>query len=182
MIDDLQNICISNTVNRLACLVVIHQNHPFFTQIQQVPAGDHTDIIAILIQDWEIAVPFLSHDAADIFCLLCYLKRNQSIFFHKMRDWHTLIDHTCNSKCIMRCHNDAAVMLLRQLLDRLRYLCSHADNDAGSIHLDGTKLGFVTVSKNDHISLMDVILHYVRVGCCNDHFALIKYCIRFTDQ
>ena len=29
---------------------------------------------------------------------------------------------------------------------------------------------------------MDVILHHIRVGCCNDHFALIKYCIRLTDQ
>ena len=125
---------------------MIHQNDPLPTQIQKVPARNHTDVVSVHIQDREIPVTLLAHDPLDILGLLCHFKGNQVILFHKMRNRHTLIDHSGHSKRVMGRHNDVAVIFLGQLPDRLGYLGIHADYDAGRIHLDGTELRLISVA------------------------------------
>ena len=182
MVNDLQNLCKCNAVYGLACLIMIHKDQSSLSQIQEIPAGNHTDIISIQIQNREITISFLTHDALDIFCLLCHLECNQSLSLHEMGDRHTLVNHTRYGKCIMRRHNNTAVMFLCQLLNRLGHFRTHTHNNACCIHLNGTQLGFIAVTQDDHVTLMDIVLHHIRVGCRDDYLSLIINCVDISQQ
>ena len=90
-----------------------------------------------------------------------------------MRNRHTLVDHTRYRKCIMGCYDNTAVMFLCQLLNRLGYFCTHTHNNAGCIHLNRTQLGLIAVTQNDHVTFMDIIFHYIRIGRCDNDFPFV---------
>ena len=169
-----------DAVHRLTGLIVIYQNHPFSSKVQKIPSGNHTDIVSVRIKDREIPVTLLAHDSFNVFRFLRHFKGNQVTFFHKMRDRHTLVYHPGHGKCIMRRDNDITVILLRQLADRLGHFGIHTDDDARRIHLYGTELRLVPVAQDHHIPLMDIILHDIRIGCCNYHLAFFVDCALVT--
>ena len=90
-----------------------------------------------------------------------------------MGDRHTLVNHTCYREGIMGRHDNTAVVFLCQLLNGLGNLGTHTHNDAGGIHLNRAQLRFITVPQNNHVTLMNVLFHYIRIRCCNDNFSFI---------
>ena len=101
---------------------------------------------------------------------------------HYMAHGYRLIDDLGTAVCIERGHDDGAVGFLCQLADRARYPCVQTDHDAACLHLDRTKLGFVSVAHDDHIVLADVFLHHIRVGRRNDYAALFKMRVQIADR
>src|SRR5699024_154886 len=56
VVDDFQNFRLGQAVYRLGLFVVIHQNDLLTVQVEQIPAGNHAAVFAVVVQDGEIAV------------------------------------------------------------------------------------------------------------------------------
>ena len=162
-----------DSVHCLGLLVMVHHDDLLALQIQQVPSGNHTHIIVVLVHNREIPVALLPHDLPDIFRLLIHIEHGQVVRFHKVLNGHTLIDQSGCRKCIQRRADYYAVVLLGQLLDGYGHLGSLADNDAAGLHLDGAELGFITVAQDYQIPFLDIVFHQIRIGRGNQHLALI---------
>ena len=62
MVDDLQNVRLLQTVHGLGTLIVVNENDLLAVQVQQVTAADDTAVLAVLIQNREIAVTHAGHN------------------------------------------------------------------------------------------------------------------------
>ena len=92
MVNDLQNLCIFNSVNSLIFLIVIYQNNLLSSCSQQIPAGDHASVLSILIENREISMTFACHNILNIIDKIPVFKGNQIFCFHKIADRHTLVN------------------------------------------------------------------------------------------
>ena len=62
MVNDLQNIRLFQTVHGLGALVVVNQNQLLAVQVQEVTAADDAAVLAVLVQNREVAVAHAGHD------------------------------------------------------------------------------------------------------------------------
>ena len=116
MIDDLTDIRVLNVVHSLRDLIVVYQDDWPFPHAQQVSAGDHSQISSLLVQDREVAIPFLGHDLLDLFRIVRAMERGQIVLLHEVLDRHALVDEPGHRVGIQRRHNDRAAALLCQRL------------------------------------------------------------------
>ena len=161
---------------------MIHQNDGSLGNTQQVPAGDHSYVAPLLIQDREITIPFFRHDFLDLVRIIIQMKGYQIFLFHKELHRHALVDQTGHRIRIQRCHDHVAVSLPGQPLNRSGHRSPKAHHDTSRAHLDGTQLGFITVAQNDHVMLINIILHHIRVGSGNHHLAPVKITVFIPDD
>ena len=174
MIDDLTDIRVLNVVHSLRDLIVVHQNDRPFSHAQQVSAGDHPQVSPLLVQDREVAIPFLGHDLLNLFRIIRPVERGQIVFLHEMLDRHALVDEPGDRVGIQRRHDNRASALLRQRLYGPGDRRIQTDHDASGIHLDGAQLSLIAVAENDHVMLIDIVLHHIRVGGGDHDLALVK--------
>ena len=120
---------------------------------------------------------FACHNLFHIIDAVAVLKGDQVLGLHEMANRHTLVDETCCGVSIVRSSHNGAAMLLSQLADGHGNGRALADDDAVCLHLDGAQLGLVTVSQDNQVMLGNVVLHHVRVCCCNQNLTLIKVII-----
>ncbi len=114
------------------------------------------------------------HDLPDVVYIVFQIKGDQILGLHKEADRHTLVDKPGHRIGIIGGGNDGTAVLLGQLPDGKGYGGAFADDDTACIHLDGAELGFIAVSQNDQIVLIDILLHKVRVGGSDEYFSLFK--------
>ena len=119
-------------------------------------------------------VSLLLHDSPDIFRFVCNTKCCEFFLFHKISNGHTLVDQSCHCKRIIRRINDDTIVFFGKMLNGLRHLRPHTDYNAGCSHFNRTQLRLVTIPQNDHISRMNIILQYIRIGSRNNHFSTFK--------
>ena len=146
MVDHLQNLCLIQTVYRLCHFIMIHQHQTLFAGPQQTSSGDHTIITAVEIHNREITISFFGHGLPDIIHIIIALKCDQRLLFHEITDWHTLIDQSCCRVGVIWRLDDKTALALRQLFDRKGYQRTITHNNTFCPHLNGTKLGFITVT------------------------------------
>ena len=121
------------------------------------------------------------HDLADIVEVIFLGEFDDILLRHKVADRHGLVDQTGCCVGVIRCRNDCTAALLRQFADRKGYTCALADDNAACFHLDGAKLGLITVSEDDQVMFLDVVLHQIRVGSRDQDFSAVKICLRISD-
>jgi len=119
-------------------------------------------------------VALACHHIPDIVDKIVGSKGNQVILCHKVADGHTLVNQAGRCVGIVGRGEHGASPLLGQLFNGHGHARSLADNNAAGFHLNGAQLGFIAVSQNHQIVLLNVILHHVRIGGCYQHLSLIK--------
>ena len=121
------------------------------------------------------------HDLADIVEVIFLGEFDDVFLCHKVADRHGLVDQTGCCVGVIRCRNDCTAALLCQFADRKGYACALTNDNAACFHLDGAKLGLITVSENDQVMFLDVVLHQIRVGSRDQDFSAVKICLRISD-
>ena len=121
------------------------------------------------------------HDLADIVEVIFLGEFDDILLRHKVADRHGLVDQTGCCVGVIRCRNDCTAALLCQFADRKGYACALTNDNAACFHLDGAKLGLITVSENDQVMFLDVVLHQIRVGSRDQDFSAVKICLRISD-
>ena len=118
MIDNLENICILNSIYCLRTLIVINKNNAFSSCAEKISTRDHSLILSIFIKDREITVTLACHHFLDFVNVIGILKCDQVLRFHEIADRHTLVDETgCRVGVISR-RNHSTTALLSKLADR----------------------------------------------------------------
>ena len=169
-------------IHGLSRFVVIHQDHGASAHAQQVSSGDHAHVAVVAVDDREITVAFLRHNVPDLFSKVIQVKRGQVLLAHEELHRHALVDQPRHLVGVHRRHDDARPMLLREQLDGLGDRRAEADHNTARVHLDRAPLGLVAVPENDHIVLVDVVFHHVRVRGRDHDLALVKECLRVADH
>ena len=178
MIDNFKNLRVVHIVDRLGYLIVVHQDQLPLAHAQQVPAGNHADIAAMLVQDREITVTLLGHDLPDLIRIIRHAEGDQSLALHEKIDRHSLVDQPGNRIGIQRTDNHGRPVFLRHMLDRTGNGGSQTYHDASCACQDRHQLRFIAVSQDHHISFIDIVLHYIRIRGCNDYLPAVKIRIR----
>ena len=110
------------------------------------------------------------------------MERHEVLFFHKKVHRHTLVDEPRHRIGIKRRHDDRAIAVSRQPLDRPGYRRAKAHHDTPSLHLDRAQLRLITVAEDDHVMLLDIIFHDVRIRRGDDDFSFIKVGVLIPDD
>lgn len=66
VVDDLQDLCLIESGDRLRDLVVIDQNHALAARLQQVIARERADDMLVFIEDGVAAVAAFQDDLTDV--------------------------------------------------------------------------------------------------------------------
>ncbi len=140
VVNNFQNFCIFNSFYCLIPLIMIHQHDLLPLCTQQISAGDHPFIPAVLVQNRKIPVALAGHNILDLINIIRVLKGNQILRAHKIADRHALIDQTGRRVGVIRRSKNRTPPLLRQLADGHGHCRALAHNDAICLHLNGTKL------------------------------------------
>ena len=136
MVDNLKNLCILNSIYRLALLIMVHKNKLLLIGFHECTARYQTYIIArIAVKHRKVTISELSHNILDISNKISRIKCNKPCCSHKVADRHTLVDKTCRSVCIMRCCYYHAVMFCCKPAYCKRHLCSFTYDYTACIHL-----------------------------------------------
>ena len=180
MIQDLQDLCLFDVVDRLRSLVMVNQNQLFFLDTHEVSTGNGTDVFSTGINHRECTVTGFRHNVFDLVGKIIAPEDHQIVFFHKILDRNTLVDQTGHGKGIVRCGNDHLISLLCQFLDRFSDFGSQTYDQTACIGFDGTQLILRTVSENNQIVFIDKAFHRIRLGQSHDHFSFDKVSMFIT--
>ena len=93
VVDDLQHLGLVNAVHGLALLVVVHQNDLLFPQVHHVSAGDHAHILALVVQNGEVAETYRGHALGGRLHRGVQVKVEQIFLHHVVADGGGLADH-----------------------------------------------------------------------------------------
>jgi len=153
VVNDLLDVCVLQTIYGLILLIVIYQDDLLSLCAQQISAGDHAQVLTVLVQNREITMTLACHNFFHIIDAIAVLEGDEVLGLHEMTDRHTLVDETGSSIRVVRSGHDRAAMLLRKLADGHGNCGALADDDAVCLHLDGTQLGLITVAQDNQIML-----------------------------
>ena len=78
---------------------------------------------------------FFRHHFAHFIDIIVNIKRNKVFFFHKIFNWHTLIDQTCCRKGIVWRDNHDTISPVCHLKYLCGYLCATGHNHTACIFL-----------------------------------------------
>ena len=174
MVDDLQDLRIQHVVHCLHHFIMVYQDQSSFMYTQQITSGYHAHVFSCTVQNGEVTIALFRHGFTDRFCIICQTECHQVFFSHKEIHRHTLVDQPCHRICVQRGHNDGTVPLLCQTLNGAGYGSTKAHHNTSCLHLNGTKLGLISVSKDDHVMFFNIIFHHIRICSRNDYFSFIK--------
>src|SRR5699024_3930556 len=145
VVDDLQNIRLLQSVHGLGALVVVHQDHLFAVQVQQVTAADHAAVFAVFVQDGEIPVTDAGHDLAGILDGGVDAELHQVMGAHEMAHWRGGSHQTSGRVGIVGGGKNRTALLLGAGHDGAGHRRTAADHNGRSAAVDGAHLGFVPV-------------------------------------
>ena len=116
----------------------------------------------------------LRHNILDIIDKIIAAEGDQIRFLHKEIDRNTLIDQSGSRESVMGRRDDRAAMLLGLNGDCTgdRYVAGN--NDTAGIHLNRTQLRFIAVSGDNDIALLNIFLHDIRIGGCDQYLAMLQ--------
>ena len=172
MVDDFQNVRFLQTVHGLGALVVVHQNDLLAVQVQQVTAADHAAVLAVLVQNREVAVAHAGHNLLRILDRRIDAEFQQFLGAHKVAHRRGGRDKPRRGVGIVGGCQHRAALLLRAGNDGARHRRAAADNDGLRAAVDGAHLGFVPVRDQHQIAGADQLLHNFGAGADADAAAV----------
>ena len=164
MIDDLEDLGLIEALNGLRCLVVIHQNDPAFPQGDDVPAADHAAVLAVLIEDGEIPVAHLGHDAGDIGHRRDQRELHDVIPGHVVGDGGALADQLAGGIGVAGCRHNGDAHLFGNAPDGVAHFGSVAEDEQRGLLLNGAELALVAVGQDDDVALFHRAFQHLRGG------------------
>ena len=182
VVDDLEDLGVLDVVDRLSPLVVVDEDDRALADREEVPAGDHADVVPGLVDDREVADARVLHAVLDRIRVIARQELDQPLAAHERAHGHALVDAARDGVRVERRDDHGAAVLVRELADAARDRRAEADHDAARTRLDRRKLRFIAVARNDHVVLMDVILHHVRFRGGNQHVAALEHRLRVADD
>ena len=121
-------------------------------QIEQVPAGDHTDVFSIVIQYGEVAEPHGGHYFGGLLHRGMECKGKQRASGHIVADRGGLAEHLAGDIGAVLGDNDDAAFFLGQHLHGAGYPAAGAHDDATCVHFQRGQLAFGPVADHHHIT------------------------------
>ena len=149
MVDDLQNIGFFQAVHSLLAFVVVHQNQLLAVQVQQVTAADHAAVLAVLVQNREVAVAHAGHDLAGVLNGRVYAEFQKLLSAHKVAHRRGGGDEPRGSVGVVGGGQDGAALLLGAGHDGAGHCRAAADDDGPGTAVDGAHLRLVPVGDQD---------------------------------
>ena len=116
VVNDLLDVCVLQTIYGLILLIVIYQDDLLSLCTKQISAGDHAQVLTVLVQNREITMTLACHNFFHIIDAIAVLEGDEVLGLHEMTDRHTLVDETGSSIRVVRSGHDRAAMLLRKLV------------------------------------------------------------------
>ena len=160
VVDDLQDLRLVKALHGLGGLVVVHQDDAALAQGDDVAAADHAAVFALFIEDGEIAVAHLGHDAHDI-----RHRRDegelQDVFAgHIIGDGGALADELAGRVGIVGGRHDGDAHFVGNALDGVAHLGAVADDEEGGLLLNGAQLALVPVGQDDDVALFHIAFQH----------------------
>ena len=168
MVDDLQNVRLLQTVHGLGALIVVNENDLLAVQVQQVTAADDAAVLAVLIQNREIAVTHAGHNLFGVLNRRIYAEFQQFLRAHKVAHRRGGGDEPRGGVGIVGGRQHGAALFLRTCHDGARHRGAAADNDGLRAAVDGAHLGLVPVGDQHKVAGLDELLHDFRAGADAD--------------
>lgn len=134
VVDDLQDLCLIETGDRLRDLVVIDQNHALAARLQQVIARERADDMLVFIEDGVAAVAAFQDDLTDVIDKIRQVERLKLLGAADALDGDRVKDHARGLESVIGRGDDAGVGGRGPQI--LRQLCL-TDDQAAHAKLDG---------------------------------------------
>ena len=168
VVDDFQNFRLIQPVHGLGALVVIHQNDLLAVYVQQVAAADHTAVLAVFVQNGEVAVAHARHDLLRVLHGRVYAEFQQAVGAHKVAHGRGSRHQTAGGVGVVGRGQNVAALFLGARHNGARYSRAAADDQRRRAAVNGAHLGFVPVGYQHQIAGLDQLLHNFGAGADAD--------------
>ena len=160
VVDDLQDLGLIEAFHGLCGLVVIHQNDAALAQRNHVPAADHAAVLALLVEDGEIAVAHLGHDPHHVRHRGDEGELHDIVAGHIIGDGGALAHQLARGVGIAGGRHDGDAHFLGNAPDSVAHLGAVAEDEEGGLLLNGAELAFVAVGQDDDVALFHVAFQH----------------------
>ena len=174
MVNNLHNFSFINIINCLIFLIVIHKCYFFLVHIQEISSGNCSDTFSFFVNYRERAMTVLDHLILNIIRKILCTKSNQIICFHNIAYRNTLVDQSCNRKCIIRRHNNCNFPLMSKLYHLFTDLNSHTNDNTAHILLYCLKMILFSVSHDYQVIRFNIDLEHFRICSSHQNFSFCK--------
>ena len=174
MVNNLHNFSFIDIVNCLIFLIVIHKCYFFLVHIQEISSGNCSDTFSFFVNYRERAMTVLDHLILNIIRKILCTKSNQIICFHNIAYRNTLVDQSCNRKCIIRRHNNCNFPLMSKLYHLFTDLNSHTNDNTAHILLYCLKMILFSVSHDYQVIRFNIDLEHFRICSSHQNFSFCK--------
>ena len=162
VVDDLQDLSLVEALHGLGGLVVVHQDDAALAQGDDVAAADHAAVLAVLVEDGEVAVAHLGHHAGDVGHRGHEGEFHDVVAGHIVGDGGALAHELAGGVGVAGGGHDGNAGLLGDALDGAAHLGAVADDEEGCFLLDGAQLALIAVGQDDDVALFDVVFQHLR--------------------
>jgi hypothetical protein len=164
MVDDFEDLGLIEALDGLRGLVVVHEDDAALAQCDDVAAADHAAVLAVLVEDGEVAVAHLGHHAGDVGHRRDEGELYDVVAGHIIGDGSALAHELAGGVGVAGGGHDGHARLLGDALDGAAHLCPVADDEKGGLLLDGAELALVAVGQDDDVALLDVAFQHLGGG------------------
>ena len=174
MVNNLHDFSFIDIVNCLIFLIMVHKCYFFPVHIQEISSGNCSDTFSLFVNYRERTMTVFDHLILNIIRKILCIKSNQIICFHNIPYRNTLVDQSCDRKCIIRRHNNYNFSLMSKLYHLFADFNSHTNDNTANILRNRLKMILFSVSHDYQVIRFNIGFEHFRICSSHQNFSFCK--------